>query len=223
MKNKLHYRLVLIPFLLSSTLSNLFAQTNHAAIKWKNDIAQYDAADKTNPPPKHAIEFIGSSTIRFWKSLPQDFPGKDVFDRGFGGSQIDEATELADRLIFSYEPRTIVFYSGDNDLAAGKSPERVFADFQTFVKTVHERLPDTVIYVISIKPCPARWKLKDKVTAVNEDIKAMQDPKLHYIDIVPLMLDENGQPKRDMFKADGLHPSQKCYEEWAEKIRPFLN
>ncbi|HZV34777.1 MAG TPA: GDSL-type esterase/lipase family protein [Verrucomicrobiae bacterium] len=214
------YISILLLFLLSTAL---FAQTNQAAIKWKNDIAQYDREDKTNPPPKHAIEFIGSSTIRFWKTLPQDFPGKPVFDRGFGGSQIDEATALADRLIFPYEPRIIVFYSGDNDLAAGKSPERVFADFQKFVKTVHEHLPDTVIDVISIKPCQSRWKLKDKVMTVNADIKAMHDPKLHYIDIVPLMLDEDGKPKADMFKPDGLHPSQKCYEQWAEKIRPYLD
>src|SRR5579883_3510875 len=132
--------------------SALPAQTNSAALKWKDELARFDASDRTNMPPKHEILFLGSSTIRFWTTLAKDFPGKQVINRGFGGSQIDEATALADRLVFPYEPRIIVFYSGDNDLAAGKSPERVFADFQEFVKTVHARLPDTVIDVLAIKP-----------------------------------------------------------------------
>jgi lysophospholipase L1-like esterase len=197
------------------------AQTNHAAIKWAKELAEFEAGDRTNPPPKHAILFVGSSTIRFW-NLSKNFPKMPVINRGFGGSQIDEATALADKLIFPYEPRIVVFYSGDNDLAAGKSAERVFGDFQAFVKTVHEKLPDTVIDVISIKLCPARWKNREKVIAVNDQIKAMHDPKLRFIDIVPLMLGEDGRPKPDLFKPDGLHPSQKCYELWAEIIKPYL-
>lgn len=214
--------MLLILVLFSHTLS---AQTNPSALKWSKELAEFDASDRTNPPPKHAILFVGSSTIRFWKSLAQDFPGKPVFNRGFGGSQIFEATALADRLIFPYEPRLIVFYSGDNDLNAGKSPEQVFADFQEFVKTVHARLPETTIAVISIKPCPARWKLKGQVMTVNANIQAvsLQDPKVKFIDIAPLMLGEDGKPKPELFKADGLHPSQKCYEMWARVITPYLN
>ena len=37
---------------------------------------------------------------------------------------------------------SIVFYSGDNDIAAGRTPDRVFDDFQTFANSVHERLPE---------------------------------------------------------------------------------
>jgi lysophospholipase L1-like esterase len=213
---------LIIILVLGTAVCRIPAQTNHAAVKWAKELAAFEASDKTNPPPKHAILFVGSSTIRFWKTLQEDFPGKEVVNRGFGGSQIDEATALADRLIFPYEPRIIVFYSGDNDLAAGKSTERVFADFQEFVKKVHEKLPDTVIDVISIKLCPARWKNRDKVMAVNDQIKAIQDPKLRFIDIVPLMLGEDGQPKPDLLKPDGLHPSLKCYKLWAKKIKPFL-
>ena len=42
--------------------------------KWEKEIAAYEQADRTSPPPKGALLFIGSSTIRLWKTLTQDFP-----------------------------------------------------------------------------------------------------------------------------------------------------
>lgn len=205
-------------------LVSFSASAQTKSTKWEKEIAAFEAKDKTNAPPKHAIEFIGSSTIRLW-NVKRDFPGKQVFNRGFGGSQIDEANAVADRIIFPYGPRLIVFYSGDNDLASGKSPERVFADFEKFVKNIHGHLPDTVIDCISIKPCPSRWKQHEKVQAVNAQIKALaeKDSKLRFIDVYPLMLGEDGKPKRDLFLPDGLHPSIKCYKLWARQLAPALN
>lgn len=208
--------------LLCATIAKLPAQTNPPS-KWQKEMAEFAASDRTNPPPKHAIVFVGSSTIRFWKTLPEDFPGKTVVNRGFGGSQISDVIEHFDQVITPCEPRIIVFYSGDNDLAAGKSPERVFADFKTFLRKVHTRFPEATVVDISIKPCPARWKLKEQVDTVNASIQSLRDPRLRFINIAPLMLGEDGQPKKDLFKADGLHPSQKCYEMWAKVITPCLD
>src|SRR5277367_4235574 len=105
--------------------------------RWEKEISAYEASDKTNAPPKGAILFVGSSSIRKWTTLARDFPGKQVINRGFGGSEIADSTALADRIIFPYAPRIIVFYAGDNDLASGKSAEKVFADFQAFLKKIH--------------------------------------------------------------------------------------
>src|SRR5579884_2735715 len=115
----------------------LCAQTNQPVSRWEKEIATFEAKDRTNPPPKHAILFVGSSTIRLW-NVAHYFPGKQVINRGFGGSQIADVTQFADRIVFPYEPRQIVFYSGDNDLQAGKSPDEVFSDFQKLLKTIHE-------------------------------------------------------------------------------------
>src|SRR5579859_3047551 len=56
--------------------------------KWEKDIAAFEASDRTNPPPKDCIVFVGSSSIRFWSSLKEDFPGLPVVNRGFGGSEL---------------------------------------------------------------------------------------------------------------------------------------
>ena len=67
------------------------AETN-AFAKWEKEIGAFEAADRTNPPPKGALLFIGSSTIRMWKTLAQDLPGHTTINRGFGGSQIVDST-----------------------------------------------------------------------------------------------------------------------------------
>src|SRR4029450_11374400 len=105
------------------------AETVNGPAKWENDIRAFETADKTNPPPKHAILFIGSSSIRLWKTLQQDFSERKVINRGFGGAEIADSVHFVDRIVFPYEPKMVVMYAGGNDINAGKSPEQVFTDF----------------------------------------------------------------------------------------------
>src|SRR4051812_40681729 len=140
----------------------------HDFSKWEKEISAFERADQTNPPPKGALLFTGSSTIRFWSTLPADFPNQRIINRGFGGSQIEDATHFADRIIFPCEPRMIFLRAGGNDLWAGKSPEQVFADFKDFVQAVHAKLPKTEVVFISLSPSIARWAQADKEKKVNE-------------------------------------------------------
>jgi len=220
--NRINYSLLLL-FLFGAGHAELSAQTKPDTSKWEAEISAFEKSDLTNAPPKGAILFVGSSSIRKWTTLAKDFPGKTVINRGFGGSEIADSTALAERIIFPYQPKIIVLYAGDNDLAAGKSVEQVMADFQTFVRKVHERLPETRIAFISIKPCPSRWRLREKVQAVNRQIAAMKSDRLVFIDVYPSMLDADGKPQADLFLSDGLHPSAKCYQLWATLIKPWLN
>ena len=102
----------------------LRAQNKPDSSKWESEIKAFEAADKTNPPPHGAVLFIGSSSIRQWKTLAEDFQEYKVINRGFGGSQIIDSVAFADRIIIPYKPRLILLYAGDNDIAAGKSPEQ---------------------------------------------------------------------------------------------------
>src|SRR5712691_4050334 len=127
------------------------AADDKAFARWEKTIAAFEQQDKDKPPPKNAVLFAGSSSIRLW-DLPKYFPGMDVINRGFGGSEVADSVHFADRLIVKHKPRIVVLYAGDNDIAAGKTPERVLADFKAFVKAVHAGLPKTKIVYISIKP-----------------------------------------------------------------------
>src|SRR5437762_3290494 len=70
--------------------------------RFEKEIAAYEAQDRENPPPKGQILLTGSSTIRRWTTLAHDFPEHKVINRGFGGSQIADATHFAERIIFPY-------------------------------------------------------------------------------------------------------------------------
>ena len=192
---------------------------------WEKEIAAFESADRAHPAPQNGILFIGSSSIRLWKSLAADFPGAPVINRGFGGSQIIDSACYADRIVVRYHPRLIVFYAGGNDINAGKSPEQVFADYRLFVHLVRHQLPSTRIACISIAPNPLRWAQVDKVRETNRLIQeySNHDRHLEFIDVFPEMLGPDGQPKPDIYREDRLHMNARGYEIWKRVIRPYLS
>ena len=212
----------LASLVLVSGLLQLSAQTDPKATRWEAEIRAFETSDRTNPPPHGAILFLGSSSFRLWKTLPQDFPGKAVINRGFGGSEISDSTALADRIIFPYHPRLIVLYAGDNDLANGKSASQVVADYLAFVHTVRARLPEVQIAFLSIKPSPSRWHLKTQIEAANQEIAAIKEKGLLFIDVYHPMLGPDGNPDPELFMPDKLHPNAKAYHLWTRVIAPYL-
>ena len=93
----------------------------------------------------------------------------------------------------------IFLRAGGNELWAGKTPERVLADFKDFVATVRSRLPRTVIVFIGWNPSVARWKLADKEKEMNRLIEACvrPTPGLKYVDAWSIPLDATGKPGRN--------------------------
>ncbi|MEJ0091038.1 MAG: GDSL-type esterase/lipase family protein [Limisphaerales bacterium] len=207
---------------LSASVSG--AETNHNFAVWEKEIAAFEQSDLTNPPPKGGVEFIGSSMIRRWTTLTQDFPGQPVFNRGFGGSEVVDSTHFAPRIIFPYAPRMIIFRAGGNDLANGKSPEQVFADFKEFTAVVHAKLPATEIVYLSWGPTPSRWKQHEQEKELNRLVKnfAEATPQLRYIETYDLPLGADGQPRRELFVADQLHFNTEGYKLLTERVRPVL-
>lgn len=203
--------------------ANTFPQDKTDFSRWEKSIAAFEKQDQDKPPPKNAILFAGSSSTLLWK-LDKSFPGMDVVNRGFGGSQIADSVHFAPRIITKLEPRIVVLYAGDNDLAVGKSPEQVRDDFQAFEKVIHKDLSKTRIAFISIKPSLARWKIFDKVQKANGLIEAVckGDERLVYVDVVKPMLGEDGKPRPELFVKDGLHMTEKGYEIWTAALKPHL-
>jgi len=210
--------------LLGLTGSLTAAEPVHDFAQWETEISAFERSDRIHPPVKGGILFIGSSTIRLWQSLPQDFPGLAVINRGFGGSEMADSTHFADRIIFPYEPSMIFLRAGGNDLWAGKTPERVFADFKDFVAKVRTRLPRTEIVYIAWNPTVARWQQANKEKEMNRLIEGYvrQKPGLKYLDAWSIPLDAAGKPRPELFRADGLHFNAAGYRELIRRVRPFL-
>ena len=196
----------------------------NAPSQWEPDIARFEAADRANPPRLGGIVFVGSSSIRMWATLDRDFPGLPVLNRGFGGSEAGDVAQFAERIVVPYKPRVVVFYAGDNDLAAGKTPTQVLHAFKSFVATIHRDLPGTRVVFVSIKPSVARWGIVDKMRAANQFVRdyARTDDRLVYVDVFTPMLDPSGQPRRELFLEDGLHMTPAGYAIWRELIAPVI-
>lgn len=196
----------------------------HDFTRWENEIAALEESDGTNAPPKNGVLFIGSSTIRGWRTLAQDFPNVGVINRGFGGSEILDATHFAERLVFPYAPKQIFLRSGGNDLHAGKTPEQVFADFREFVAKIHARLPNTEIVFIALSPSVARWSAAARESALNQMVAdfAAGKPHLKFLDVANVSLDARGQPRPELFVSDKLHFNTEGYKLLAQRVRPAL-
>ena len=191
---------------------------------WEKAISSYEGQDKEAPPSPGGVVFIGSSSIRGWKSLRRDFAGTNVIGRGFGGSQMVDSIGYAHRVVIPYKPRAVAVYAGDNDIAAGKSAKEVARDFRTFVGTIHAADPKVQIGFIAIKPSLARIRLWARMKVANglvEDFAA-SNPRVDYLDIANPMLAADGTPRRDLFVKDGLHLNAKGYRLWADIVRPWL-
>ncbi len=195
-----------------------------SCIKWQTEIEAFAKADAATAPAKGGIVFTGSSSIRRWTSLAADFPQHRVLNRGFGGSELFDAVNYFDRLVLPHQPRLIVLYAGSNDINAGKTPERVEADFRNFVALVKKKLPGTRVAYISNAGNPSRWKQVDQVRDANRRIEAFAkaDPQLAFINVFDAMLGSDGLPKPDIFVEDRLHMNDKGYAIWKEVIAPFL-
>jgi lysophospholipase L1-like esterase len=192
--------------------------------KWERAIRAFEAADKTSPPPAGSVLFVGSSSIRLWKTLPQDFPQYQVINRGFGGSQIADCTYFADRIVIPYRPSAIVLHAGGNDLSAGKTPHQVYDDFRSFVEKVHSVMPETPIAFLSINPTPARWAQAAKQKETNRLIQDYIAGRkgLAYIDQWDALLGPDGQPRPDLHIRDRLHPNAAGYKIRTALVSKYL-
>ena len=191
---------------------------------FEKDIRAFEAADKTQAPPRGAVLFVGSSSIRMWKTLEKDFPDLTVINRGFGGSTIRDSIRYAHRIVVPYEPKRIVLYAGDNDIAQGKTAEQVLGDFKEFVATVRAKLPGARIDFVAIKPSIRRWGMVDQMREANRLVReyAAVEKNLGYIDIFTPMLGDDGMPRKELFIEDGLHLNGKGYELWTKVVGEAL-
>jgi lysophospholipase L1-like esterase len=200
------------------------SSSSHYA-RWQASMDAFASADKAQAPAEDGVLFVGSSTIRFWTQLPQDFRDVPVvINRGFGGSTMADCQYFVKQLVLQYRPRQVFVYAGDNDLAEGRSPQQVLESFEGFVAAVRAELPETRIAYISIKPSPLRAELMPKAREANallaDYVRSL--PNSDYIDIFTPMLDPQGAPRAELFGPDRLHMSDAGYRLWRSVIADYV-
>jgi lysophospholipase L1-like esterase len=200
------------------------AQTPPVESRFEKGVKAYEAADKAEPPPQSAILLVGDSQFFRWKTLKEDLPGYTVINRGVDSFQFSDVLEFANRIVLPYKPRLIVLHVGGNDIHTGKNPDRVLADFKTFVAKIRQSLPNIPIVFSSLTPSPARWGEADRRRQANklvQDYIATQE-NLHFIDLWTAMLTPDGQPREDIWVEDRIHPNHVGYQIRVKLMLPLL-
>jgi lysophospholipase L1-like esterase len=191
-----------------------------------DDIAAFKKQDSISFPPRHAILFVGSSSFTNWKEVQTYFPKHIIINRGFGGSSLTDLIHYEKDIIFPYQPKQIVIYCGENDLAASDTVtvRMVYRRFVQLFGMIRNHLPGVSIAFVSLKPSPSRWSLRYKVRQVNKLINEFlsKTTNSQFIDVFHPMLDKNGLPLKEIFLEDNLHMNASGYAIWQKVILPYL-
>ena len=190
-------------------------------IWYEAEVRQLEDKLANLPPAPDRIVFYGSSSIRLWSTLAQDFPDLDPLNLGFGGSTLAACAWFFERLLVPAMPKAVVFYAGDNDLGDGRHPEEVYLFFCALAEKMRTWLPGVPLTFLSIKISSARWGIANDIRATNQLISREIDkhPDWQYIDMTTPLLDISGKPNPEFFENDGLHLTVAGYRVWRETVR----
>ena len=219
---KMWHAPALAVLLVVGLVSNATAQRTSDPSRWADAIAAFDA-DATSRP-RGAIVLTGSSSFARWRTMEEDLAPLTVVPRGFGGSTMADVLHYVDRLVLPYNPRAVVIYEGDNDTFYGGSPEKIAGQLKEIISKIHAVLPDTRVYVLSVKPSLARVDVWDKAQETTDLYKKIVsgDDRVHFIDVATPFLKADGTVMDDIFVDDGLHLNDKGNRIWTTAIKSVL-
>ncbi len=191
---------------------------------YEAEVQDLERAQDRRLPGMRPPVFYGSSSIRLWTTLSEDFDPR-VVNLGFGGSTLQACDYFFSRLIPPVNPRSILLYAGDNDLGDGRDPESILGSFRSLADQVERSLGAIPLGFVSVKPSPARYSIIERIRQVNalilQEIKLR--PSAYYVDVFGAMLNEAGKPNGLYFLADGLHLSHEGYRLWSRLLKPYRN
>jgi lysophospholipase L1-like esterase len=192
---------------------------------WEPEIVAFERADREAPPPRGAILFVGSSSIRFWDELAHDMAPLRVIRRGFGGAKLSDLAYFSDRIILPYSPRAIVIHAGGNELTdvpgnRRRTPEEAHADFGVLIARIQAHLPEVPVYYLALRPSRLPGARDRLLRLIRADCEAQ--PSLHYLDAGARLALPDGSPDPRLIRWDRIHLNRKGYAAWAPPVRERL-
>lgn len=199
-----------------------------AAGRWEEEIARYEAADRAAPPAPGGVLFLGSSNVRMWESLADDFGGIAVANRGVGGCRLAELADFAPRLTRAAAPAVIVVSAGTNDIHSGADPAEVEEAFRRLAAVVRRDHPGAALVYLAILPAPSRFGQRERQVRANELVRGVvealsaEGARVAYLDAAEAFLTPDGTPDPEAFLDDDLHPGPLGNARRAALLRPLL-
>ena len=228
-------KLLIASALLAAGLSLLFfgivipeisKYTGNNPALWEPDISQLEANTALLNNQHERVLFVGSSSIRLWRTLANDMSPFTIIQHGFGGATINDVVHFSDRLINAFDPSAVVIFAGTNDITPRKvrPATEMLVAYQRLVKKIRKDLPSAPIIFIAITPSPHRWSVWPQASETNRllsDFINSQD-KLYLVDTSSELLNSDDKPDKSFYRLDGLHLSTKGYAVWSQQVKAEL-
>jgi lysophospholipase L1-like esterase len=201
---------------------------------WQPDIERFAPAieafeqlDQSEQYPDDAILVTGSSSVRLWKTIAEDLAPYPIIQRGYGGARFSDLAAYAERIIAPHEFQAVVIFVA-NDVAGtdrDKPPAETARFFRHVLQVIRKKNAEAPVFLVEITPTARRWAVWEKTQATNAALRKVieADPHGHFISTAEHYLNEEGQPRTELFIEDRLHLNREGYRKWGSIIRPALD
>ena len=183
------------------------------------------------------LYFLGDSITRRWGAT--DYPdllahwkasffGWNAANFGWGGDGTQNVLwRLEHGELDGLKPRVIVVLAGTNNVGTMAGGEAKIADvtrgLRAIVETCHRKVPTATVILTAIFPRNDEMAVIPEIRAINANLSRMADGKtVRYLDVNAGLADLNGRLLEGMMR-DGLHPTVKGYQVWADGLKPLLS
>lgn len=181
-------------------------------------------ADARSGRASGSIVFVGSSIFHRWTNLASQMAPLPVVNLAIDGTVTADMLRMVDARVIPLRPKVIAYYCGSNDVDEGEPAAAIVGRIVQFVERVATALPETRVIFVSVNRAPEKRDRWDVVDEVNRQMKryAAGHPRVEFVDVNPVLFNDDGTSRLDLFMDDELHLRPRAYELFARILKPVL-
>ena len=195
--------------------------------KWETEIASLEKLDQTEKYADNAILFVGSSSIRLWSTIKEELLPYPVIQRGFGGSKSPDVARYIKRIVYPHQFSAVVIFIA-NDITGSPNdltPKESVNTFREIVKSIRAKYQKQPVFIVEITPSQSRWKQWPQIQVTNSKLKVLckKEKNLYFIETSRSFLNDQSEPRNELFRDDHLHLNHEGYKIWGRLIKSEID
>jgi hypothetical protein len=196
----------------------------HRSGRFENEIRLFEYRVATHPCSDSAVLFLGSSSIRLWKTVAEDFPREEVVRCGFGGSRTGDMLYYFDRIIEPFPYSKIVYFCGINDINGSVPGDTIVRNTRAFLERTWHARPGCQVLLLSNTVSVSKKQNYGRIMELNSSYKELADEFEHvtYVDVTTPLLDPGGRIRPELYSADSTHMNYSGYGVWTSVLKAYL-